>query len=136
MNPGSYYDYDWTLVPNRDREHRLREIRNRMIQDSLMEGLTVAYRSSGWSLYPLIHSNDLCYFEPVYAQDVRVGDIVFCQVEPGGRFYAHRVLAKRWDWDARYNWNDYCFWIGNMKGRCNGWCFSDQVYGRLYWHTH
>ena len=60
----------------------------------MQRGMTVAYRQSGWSCYPIINSNDLCYFEPVLRHDLKVRDIVFCAVEPGWRYYAHFIKKR------------------------------------------
>ena len=58
---------DWTIPKNNDwaQEQRLRLIRNGIIKNQLQEGRTVQYKSSGNSLYPHVHSNDVCVFEPV-----------------------------------------------------------------------
>ena len=87
---------DWTLWPSDwAKELRLRDDRNVRIKEQLQDGKPVIYRSSGWSLYPRVHSNDLCTYEPVKsADDVQLDDIVFCQVQPGNRFYAHVVSFK------------------------------------------
>ena len=67
MNPGGELDFDWTIAPgNKAKEFALREIRNRLIKNQLERGRKVAYRSSGWSCYPAISSNDLCYYAPVH----------------------------------------------------------------------
>ena len=97
-------------------------------------GKTVAYRQSGWSCYPMIHSNDLCYFQPVYHDpgNVKVGDIVFCLVEPGPRYYAHQVKTITCTWYDKTKRTEQCYTISNLKGRENGWCFIDQIYGKMY----
>ena len=64
----------WTLAPGWPKELALRELRNDMIKRQLEKGQTVAYRQSGWSCYPLISSNDLCYFEPVLRHDLKVSE--------------------------------------------------------------
>ena len=63
--PGDDWDLDWTLSWDREEEMQLREKRNKMIEAQLKEGKTVAYRQSGWSLWPKVHSNDLCCYIPV-----------------------------------------------------------------------
>ena len=66
-------------------ELRLREERNQQIKAQLLEGKTVAYRSSGWSLYPRVSSDALYYYKPVsFDEQVEVDDIVFCNVQPSG----------------------------------------------------
>ena len=92
------FDVDWTLCPeNWPLEMERRELRNNMIKEQLQKGRNVAYISSGWSLWPRVLSNDRCTYEPVESEDqVRQDDIVFCQVQPGDRFYAHLVTTKSW----------------------------------------
>ena len=91
-------------------------------------GYHVCYRSSGWSLYPRVHSNDQCTYAPVWSGDeVRKGDILFCQVQPGDRFYAHHVKEKEL-WAAT---GKYYYTIANIEGRENGWCCIEHIYGRL-----
>ena len=82
----------------------------------------------------MIHSNDLCYYEPVHHDpaNVKKGDIVFCLVEPGSRFYAHQVKTITWNWYDKTKRTEQCYTISNLKGRENGWCFIDQIYGKLY----
>ena len=58
------------------------------------------------------------------------GDIVFCHVQPGWRYYCHKVWRK----DADSDGFEY-FVIGNNKegkaAKCNGWCYRYQIYGLL-----
>ena len=100
-----------------------------MIKEALLEGKAIKYRSSGWSLYPKVHSNDECTYAPIEngEQDIEEGDIVFCEVQPGDRFYAHNVKAKWWD-NVHEGWY---FTISNLSGRENGWCGVEHIYGRL-----
>jgi hypothetical protein len=119
-------DFDWTMHDDLEREQRHRLERNFMIKASLQRGQTISYRSSGWSLYPRVHSNDLCTFKPVRStREVEEGDIVFCEVQPGNRFYSHSVLTK---YVGQGEWQ---FEIGNKRGRSNGWCKMEQIYGKL-----
>ena len=120
-------DVDWTLCPEDPaKELRLREERNEMLKEQLQLGKPVIYRSSGWSLYPRVRSNDRCSYEPVTsAHEVHQGDIVFCQVQPGDRFYGHLVSCK-WFQDG-----EWYFTISNLKGWVNGWCSIKHIYGRL-----
>ena len=79
-------------------------------------------------MWPMVHDNDACTYEPV-ARDEQVeeGDIVFCEVQPTGRFYAHLVQRKEWDY-SRKAWK---FTISNYQGRENGWAYMDTIYGKL-----
>ena len=72
-------------------------MRNRSIKEELLKHKTVIYRSSGVSLYPRVSSGDQCTFHPVTdPSDVAENDIVFCEVQPGDRFYNHLVKRKEW----------------------------------------
>ena len=130
---GDELDTDWTLSPNKIVEKHLREMRNEMIMEQLLEGKTVAYRSSGWSLYPWVQANDLCSFLPVwYEEQVNENDVVFCSVQPRGYYYAHLVMAKEWDFFNK-SWK---YWISNIKGKTNGWCHIQHIYGKLFQVLH
>jgi hypothetical protein len=124
--PSPLLDVDWTLCEDRGEEMKRRKMRNEMIKDKLKAGRSVCYRSSGWSLYPRVHCNDQTTYDPVTSDDqVQVGDIVFCQVQPYDRFFAHLVKEKIWRNAA------WCFIISNIAGYVNGWCFIEHIYGRL-----
>ena len=126
---GDALDRDWTLCDDWNRELELREERNQMIKAQLKEGKTVAYRQSGWSLHPRVKSNDCCCYLPVrFDESVQKDDIVFCEVQPQGYFYAHLVLSKDW------NHKDRCwvYTISNLKGRINGWCKLEHIHGKLF----
>ena len=80
----------------------MREERNELIRAQLAEGKTVAYRQSGWSLYPKVRSNDLCcYLSVRFEEQVSVDEVVFCTVHPSGYYYAHLVKEREWDDDLR-----------------------------------
>ena len=141
VRPESYprsLDVDWTLCPEDwGKELRLRQQRNEMIKEQLQAGKSVCFRSSGNSMYPRVHSNDQCTFEPVTnAEEVQQNDIVFCEVQPGDRFYAHIVKRKDWwDWwkcgKTEEQGGEWFFTISNIKGRENGWCAMKHIYGRM-----
>ena len=123
-----FYNIGWTdtQLSGQNHEMHLRTVRNQMIKEELQLGKPVIYRSSDWSLYPRVWSNDLCFYDPVTSADeVSEDDIVFCQVQPGDRFYAHLVWCK---WFQEGEWY---FTISNLKGRSNGGCSIKHIYGRL-----
>ena len=69
---------DWTLVKNswkdpaaREKEYKLRDDRNRMIWEKLVQGGPAFYPSSGNSMWPMLQSHDHCLFHPIQA--VRMG---------------------------------------------------------------
>ena len=141
---------DWTRVPGShadaakwEMELRLRDARNRMIHEHLNGGRDVWYKSSGNSMWPLVHSGDACTFKPIQAvtardgihatapkgeSDIGMGDIVFCQVQPTNQYYAHIVLDIELDIYAK----ETKYWIGNIEQRRNGWCFREHIYGILF----
>ena len=126
---GAEMDVDWTLCPgDQQMEYLLREERNQLIKEKLFAGSTACYRSSGWSLWPRVNSGDMTTYTPVRsADDVEVDDIVFCEVQPHNRFYAHLVKEKWWgDWNVRWK-----FTISNIKGWENGHCNIEHIYGKL-----
>ena len=130
---GDELDTDWTTHADWSEEQRLRDVRNELIRAQLQEGKTVAYRQSGWSLWPRVHSNDLCCYLPVrFDLQVGVGDIVFCQVQPQGYYYAHLVKDKEYMADL----SCYRYWISNLKGRVNGYTFLQFIYGKLFQVLH
>jgi len=59
--------------------------------------------------------------------DVGVGDIVFCQVKPTWRYFVHAVMSK----DSDREVGAWCFTIGNGTGWRKGWCWIDDIYGKL-----
>ena len=139
VNPGSTFDFDWTICPDDwPREQALREVQNKWLELQLQKGLTVAYRQSGWSCYPRIHRNDLCYFKPTcgHWDNLKVGDIVFCAVEPGWRYFAHPVKKKHWAWYEPNKRREPCFTIANLQGRENGYCYIDRIWGKLFRAMH
>ena len=124
------YDVDWTLCPEDFRkELRFREFRNEMIKEKLLNGRSVCYRTSGWSLCPRVYPNDQTTYDPVTSADqVEEEDNVFCQVQPGNRFYGHLVKHKTWSHFGQV----WVFRISDLKGNTeNGWCHLEHIYGRL-----
>ena len=122
-------EVDWTRDPDWDKELQLREIRNSMVRDLLLMGRAVQFRSSGNSLVPIVHSNDVTMWEPVVARAeyaaIDVGDIVFCQV--GTRHCGHCVHEVTHWFDER------CLTIGNVKEPPHiiGLVRFEHVYGKL-----
>ena len=111
-----------------DMEVRLSHKRNKLTKEKLLAGETVCYRSSGSSLKPRVKSGDQCTFIPVTKESqVEVNDIVFCEVQPRDRFYGHVVKKKEFWWSS---WC-YYFTISNLRGRENGWCYIQHIYGKL-----
>ena len=102
------------------------QLRDEKSKEDLLAGNRVCYRSGGWSLYPRVWSNNRCTFEPVTSADeVSEWDIVFCQVLPRSRFFAHYVKYKYWAADQ------WVFTISNAKGWENGRTDIEHIYGIL-----
>ena len=81
-------------------------MQNIELKRMLLEGYTVAYRSSGNSLLPMVASGDRCTYTPVkLVEEVAVNDVVFCEVQRGDRFYAHLVSKKE------YHHRDQCYYF-------------------------
>ena len=137
---------DWTLVEGsrddpakREQEMRLRDVRNRMIHEFLVDGRIAFYSSSGNSMWPLIHAHDSILLHPIMAvtamdgrhtinkeaSKIDVGDVVFCLVQRWQQYYAHFVLDIEDDRHAHEN----KYWIGNLAGHCNGWCYREHIFG-------
>ena len=119
-------DFDWTLDKDKTTELRKRGHRNRLVKEALQSGKTVAFRSSGNSLDPWVLSNDCCTYAPVTdPKELRQHDVVFCEVQPGNRFYAHiikQIVELR---------RGPRFYISNLQGRLNGYCEMKHIYGKL-----
>ena len=118
----------WTKDTDQKTEWALREQRNNMIMRKLQSGQPVAFKSGGNSLAPLIKSGDICEYYPVSDDaDVGVGDIVFCQVNPTQRYFAHAVMNKTYGEEVQA----WYYSIGNASGWENGWCWIENIYGKL-----
>ena len=99
-----------------------------MLMRKLQAGESVAYKSGGNSLAPHVQSGDLCEYTPVREDaDVNVGDIAFCQVNPTQRYFAHAVMNKTYDEEVQA----WYYSIGNALGWENGWCWIENIYGKL-----
>jgi hypothetical protein len=107
----------------------LRAMRNHLIKDMLLGGRSVQYRSTGKSLHPFVRSGDVTMWEPVTDHSILVvGDIVFCAVQDGDRFYGHAIHDIVTWTNGRTAW-----WIGNLNKppHINGWCYAEHIFGRL-----
>ena len=89
-------------------------------------------------MYPSVHKCDCCLFEPVgYVSKLRIGDIIFCQLDIGGGFYVHKIsgmsvpaasASTGEELDVR---NGQTYTISAQNGKCVGSCKGDTIYGRL-----
>ena len=92
-------------------------------------------------MWPLVQSDDACTLHPIQAvtakegahsvqkeaSEIGVGDIVFCQVQPSQQYYTHIVLDVGWCFWSK----EPKYWIGNIQGRRNGWCYREHIFGVL-----
>ena len=107
-----------------------------MMKELLCRGLPVQFRSTGRSLEPLVFSGDVCFLWPILSGKTEIlpGDIVFCEVQPNGRFYCHLVWNKGMYPTQSGTEKEY-YVIGNNKEggkrRMNGWCYNEHSYGIL-----
>ena len=138
-------DDEWAQDDDRDKEQQLRWERNEVCRALLQDKKSVQFRSSGNSLWPFVQSGDCCLFKPVDPRFLIVGDVVFCKVQRGDRqyYYAHKILriqsyqltsAESACFDGHTHRR--VFLIGNQSGRLHGWCFVEQIYGKLKFSPH
>ena len=111
------------------------------MQKHLGAGLSLFYKSSGNSMWPLVQSGDGCMFHPIQAipakagqysitkeaSKIDVGDVVSCIVQPKCRFYAHLVH----DIQQCCHRKEPTYLIGNIQGAINGWCYREHIFGVL-----
>ena len=99
-------------------------------------------------MWPLVQSDDGCLMHPIRAvtaadglhalrkevSEIEKGDVVFCLPQPNNNYYAHLVL----DITPDFGNGRRKFWIGNIMGRRNGWCYREYIFGILVkvsrWH--
>ena len=53
--------------------------------------------------------------------------MVFCEVQPGSRFYCHEILRINYEAPA----GSAQYTISNNAGMENGWCYDEHIYGRV-----
>ena len=56
-------------------------------------GKLLNVKSRGWSMYPLVHHDDMLYIQKGTANSLRTGDIAFFRLDTG-RFVAHRLVKR------------------------------------------
>ena len=131
LRVGDQFDVDWRLSADWAEEQKLRTERNQLIMERLQAGKTVAIRrSSGWSLYPRVWSNDLCIFGPVrLGYEVNEGDIVFCKALPQGQYDAYLVRAMEWD-NPQQAW---AYWISTLSSppKATEYCYLTHICRKL-----
>ena len=128
------WNYDWTKHPDNQIWNAWANRRFAMMRECLTQGNAFQIVSGGKSLEPLVLSNEVCVFAPIDPKGngltIGPGDIVFYSIQPGWRYYGHKVWQKVTD-----GGNFEYFIIGNnKKGKAawsNGWCSRYMIYGLL-----
>jgi len=133
--PVNAYDYDERM--------RLMHSRNLIIKEQLADGNHVQFRCWGTCLSPVAESDDCCIFEPVVSlSKLKVGDIVFCQIEKEcnfcakqGNFYAGATTGVPSAESAQCADESYgallSFEISTQTGSIVGTALGYNIYGRL-----
>ena len=74
LEAATEFHEDWTRVPGSssddklfDQERKLRETRNMMLHEYLVDCRSVWYTSTGNSMWPMVQSGDACTFHPIQA---------------------------------------------------------------------
>ena len=137
LAPGEF-DEDWTWSHDNEIWRHLTEKRYRMMKEALLRGLVVQFRSGGNSLFPFVHSKDVCFLEPIRPgcnSQILPGDIVFAAVQPNSRHYVHLVW-NTFEQADEYGVQRQVHIIGNNKAagegkKCSGWALREDIFGIL-----
>ena len=86
-------------------------------------------------MMPIMNSGDNCTYVPCFpGDDIKVGDIVFCQAQPSNLYFCHIVWDK-YLYKTNLGTERWCWTIGNNRtgpaARNNGWCLREHIYGKL-----
>jgi phage repressor protein C with HTH and peptisase S24 domain len=85
----------------------------------LEEKGAVVLRCNGNSMRPLIAPKEAIYIRKVAANQLRIGDAVFCRVNGGLQVHKITAIDK-----ANERWQ-----IGNNHGHINGWVSTNAIFG-------
>ena len=112
---------EWTM------EQKYRELRNSLMKVQLALDRPVEYIADGWSMHPPIQKGDKCVFEPVNERTaICLGDVLFCHIQPRNIFIAHWVVRIESTAESSPKYH-----IGDRKGKPEGWCRREHIYGKL-----
>ena len=104
--------------------------RNLVIKEQLQRGHSVQFRVCGLSMSQLVHKGDCCLFEPVvFVSKLRIGDIIFCQLDVGSRFCTPAASAPTAEDEDFRTGETYTISAQNCK--CVGFCKGHRIYGHL-----
>ena len=124
-------DVDWTIPEDPchwDKDDQDRLLRNTMIKRQLQQGKGVQFCQGGDSLATRVQPGDCTLWEPTTTASVhKVGDVVFCEVQPKGYFYAHKICRIE-DEGPHLK-----YFIGREEDDTVkvGWCHAEHIHGRL-----
>ena len=96
--------------------------------DNFMQLVVKTRNNQGVAAKQVVCINYGADYDFTFTTDDTEEDIVFCEVQPTRRFYAHLVKTKEWSDD----WGCWVYWISNLKGRVNGWCRIEHIHGKLF----
>ena len=85
---------------------------------ALQAGQPITVQAHGQSMAGRIESGQWCTVVPVNAKQIKVDDLVLCQV--GKRYYLHLVSDTQ----------NGQFEISNTRGRINGWITPEAIFGQ------
>ena len=105
--------------------------RNTMMKEVLRRGKYVQCVSSCNSMHPIVHIGDCCLFQPVVEHTIlRVGDIVFCDAQPGNKIGTQTILHIGYRHQNGCISRNRYYDIGcnNPPGK-RGYCYHEHVYG-------
>ena len=131
----------------RERYDSVLEATGIALRTKLRAGGSACFQPSGYSMYPMVQSGDVCTFYPIRKErsrkispilkehsEIGVGDVVFCQVQPSQLYYASIVheVQQCWDGDrprgsAAVQRQKYL--IGNTQRHIHGWCYRENIFG-------
>ena len=128
------YGEDWSYHPNAELWQFLTNKRYEMMQETLLQGHPIQFKTGGRSLEPLVYSGDICFIWPLQPgiTQIKPGDIVFCQVQPRQTYYVHLVWSVS-NYRTKTGTERTCYLIGNNKQgegkKYNGYCYREHIYG-------
>ena len=129
--------HDWTDVADAALWQFLTTQRYETMKYCLLDDQSVQFRVSGDSLAPIVNNGETCVIEPIATgcnSQILTGDIVFCAVQPGDRYYVHLVW-RTYEYQTEFGTTRTLYVIGNTKedGRQkrNGWCYREHLFGIL-----
>jgi len=91
------------------------------IINQLIKSHQIPLKSSGISMEPIFHENDVLYFKKIAFKSIKVNDIV--SIKKGKQLISHRVIYKT---------NKYLVTKGDNNPISDGKIFPKQIIGKVY----